>query len=171
MKFSTCPACRERIPADISVCPRCDKSLLSQPKCESPKTKSNVRIESSIGSQLIALGIATAVIAAVLVGVSAVFSSGSSQPRPDDRYYDPSYRPSVRTNYVEPYFRSDGAYVPGHYRTNPDGSFYNNWSTKGNVNPHTGERGYRQPPTTPFPPIAPPKPLTPYGPPNNHGNE
>ncbi|WP_192805892.1 hypothetical protein [Rickettsiella massiliensis] len=28
-----------------------------------------------------------------------------------------------------------------HYRSNPDGNFNNNGSTKGNRNPHTGEWG------------------------------
>lgn len=47
--------------------------------------------------------------------------------------------------YVRPYYRSDGTYVQGHYRTAPDNSRWNNYSTKGNVNPYTGERGYEDP--------------------------
>jgi hypothetical protein len=43
--------------------------------------------------------------------------------------------------HVRGYFRKDGTYVRPHYRSNPDGNFYNNWSTKGNVNPYTGEPG------------------------------
>ena len=43
--------------------------------------------------------------------------------------------------YVRGHFRKDGAYVSPHYRTSPDGSFYNNWSTYGNINPYTGEYG------------------------------
>ena len=39
------------------------------------------------------------------------------------------------------YTRKDGTYVAPHYRSAPDGSFYNNWSTKGNVNPYTGTPG------------------------------
>jgi hypothetical protein len=42
---------------------------------------------------------------------------------------------------VRGYSRKDGTYVPPHYRTAPDGQFYNNWSTYGNVNPYTGEFG------------------------------
>lgn len=39
------------------------------------------------------------------------------------------------------YFRgcSDGTYVRPHYRSASDGDLYNNWSTRGNVNPYTGE--------------------------------
>jgi hypothetical protein len=42
---------------------------------------------------------------------------------------------------VRGYYRSNGTYVAPHYRSNPDGNVYNNWSTKGNVNPYTGKAG------------------------------
>jgi hypothetical protein len=39
--------------------------------------------------------------------------------------------------------------VQPHYRSSPDGSRLNNWSTRGNVNPYTGKPGtvdpYRRP--------------------------
>jgi hypothetical protein len=44
-------------------------------------------------------------------------------------------------HYVRPYSRSNGAFVPGHYQTNPDGNIYNNWSTYPNINPFTGRQG------------------------------
>lgn len=44
---------------------------------------------------------------------------------------------------VEGYYRSDGTYVAPHHRSAPDGNPYNNWSTKGNVNPYTGQPGYK----------------------------
>jgi len=44
---------------------------------------------------------------------------------------------------VRSYTKKDGTYVPGHQRSNPDGNFYNNWSTKGNINPYTGTPGTR----------------------------
>lgn len=47
--------------------------------------------------------------------------------------------------FVRGYYRSDGVYVRPHYRTRPDGNFWNNWSSYGNINPFTGERGYRLP--------------------------
>ncbi len=46
--------------------------------------------------------------------------------------------------YVRGYHRSNGTYVQPHYRSNPDGNPYNNWSTFPNVNPHTGVRGSRR---------------------------
>lgn len=41
--------------------------------------------------------------------------------------------------WVRPHIRKDGTYVPGHYRSRPDASPYNNWSYPGNTNPYTGE--------------------------------
>jgi len=43
--------------------------------------------------------------------------------------------------FVNGYHRKDGTYVKPHYRSNPDGNPYNNWSTKGNVNPYNGKKG------------------------------
>ena len=45
---------------------------------------------------------------------------------------------------VNGYYRSDGTYVSGHYRSSPDSSYNNNWSVEGNYNPYTGKRGTRQ---------------------------
>jgi hypothetical protein len=42
--------------------------------------------------------------------------------------------------------RMDGTFVSGHYRTNRDDSFWNNYSSHGNINPHTGRTGYKLPP-------------------------
>lgn len=39
---------------------------------------------------------------------------------------------------VKGYYRKDGTYVRPHYRSNPDGNPYNNWSFPGNTNPYTG---------------------------------
>jgi hypothetical protein len=40
---------------------------------------------------------------------------------------------------VRGYYRSNGTYVKPHYRSNPDGNPYNNWSYPGNKNPYTGK--------------------------------
>lgn len=42
---------------------------------------------------------------------------------------------------VHGYTRSDGTYVQPHYRTQPDGNKFNNYSYPGNLNPHTGQIG------------------------------
>lgn len=43
--------------------------------------------------------------------------------------------------WVEGYTRNNDTYVDGHYRTSPDNTANNNYSTLGNINPHTGEWG------------------------------
>ena len=45
--------------------------------------------------------------------------------------------------HVRGHYRSDGTYVPPHYRSNPDSRTDNNWSHRGNTNPYTGKRGTR----------------------------
>ena len=37
--------------------------------------------------------------------------------------------------YVDGYYRKDGSYVKPHYRSDPDSTPNNNWSTRGNINP------------------------------------
>ena len=44
--------------------------------------------------------------------------------------------------YVRPYMRSDGTSVQGYYRSSPNTYRYDNYSSSGNVNLHTGQRGY-----------------------------
>jgi hypothetical protein len=54
--------------------------------------------------------------------------------------------------HVRGYYRSNGTYVQPHYRSNPDGNFWNNWSTYPNVNPYTGAVGTkRTPPSSTLP--------------------
>lgn len=48
---------------------------------------------------------------------------------------------SFADKYVNGYTRSNGTYVQGHMRSDVDSSFGNNYSTKGNVNPYTGQIG------------------------------
>jgi len=49
--------------------------------------------------------------------------------------------------YVHGYHRKDGTYVQPHYRSDPDGNPYNNYSFPGNTNPYTGERATGNPDT------------------------
>lgn len=44
-------------------------------------------------------------------------------------------------DYVNGYTRRDGTYVQGYYRSSPDSSHNNNYSTQGNYNPYTGKQG------------------------------
>ena len=43
--------------------------------------------------------------------------------------------------YVKGYYRKDGTYVQGHYRSEPNHTNHDNYSTQGNVNPYTGKKG------------------------------
>jgi hypothetical protein len=43
--------------------------------------------------------------------------------------------------WVNGYYRSNGTYVQGHYRTEKNQTVNDNWTTRGNVNPHTGKAG------------------------------
>jgi hypothetical protein len=46
--------------------------------------------------------------------------------------------------YVNGYYRNNGTYVQPHWRSSPNSSTTDNWSSTGNVNPYTGQRGTRQ---------------------------
>ncbi len=45
--------------------------------------------------------------------------------------------------YVNGYYKSNGTYVESHYRSSPNNTKLDNWSTYGNVNPYTGAVGTR----------------------------
>lgn len=48
----------------------------------------------------------------------------------------------ARTIRVRGYYKpSTGRYVMPHYRTSPNRIKWDNWSTKGNINPFTGKKG------------------------------
>ena len=48
---------------------------------------------------------------------------------------------AVADNYVEGYLKKDGTYVQGHYQTDSNSTKTDNYSSQGNVNPHTGKSG------------------------------
>ena len=54
-------------------------------------------------------------------------------------YYDLNGVPYI---YVQDYVKKDGTVVKGYYRSLPDKNKLNNWTTKGNINPFTGKKGY-----------------------------
>jgi len=54
-------------------------------------------------------------------------------------YYDSNYKSSPGDVWVDSYFRKDGTYVQGHWRSSPDGDPTNNYSFPGNINPNTGK--------------------------------
>ena len=50
---------------------------------------------------------------------------------------------ALAQTHVRGYYRKDGTYVEPHWRSNPNSTTYDNWSTRGNANPYTGEVGTR----------------------------
>lgn len=87
----------------------------------------------------------------------AGYDTGGSSSRsyiPDFSYlYQNTYEPFVLTphpgsvnynsTYVDSYTRNDGSFVQGHYKSMPNSTNWDNYSTKGNTNPFTGTTGYR----------------------------
>src|SRR5215470_14087957 len=49
------------------------------------------------------------------------------------------------SHYVQPYVRSNGTYVQGYHQTNPNHTQFDNYGTRGNYNPYTGQYGTRTP--------------------------
>lgn len=43
--------------------------------------------------------------------------------------------------YVKPHIRKNGTYVEGHVRSAPNRSQHDNYSSQGNYNPYTGQKG------------------------------
>jgi hypothetical protein len=54
--------------------------------------------------------------------------------------------------HVRGHYRSNGTYVQPHYRSSPNGTTLDNFSTKGNVNPYTGKEGTVNSPIYPYSP-------------------
>jgi hypothetical protein len=53
----------------------------------------------------------------------------------------PAFAQAVR---VRGYVKKDGTYVQPHYRSAPNSAKSDNWSTQGNYNPYTGEKGTKR---------------------------
>ena len=60
--------------------------------------------------------------------------------------------PVCAGEYVNGYTKPNGTYVQPYYRTAPDSTLLNNYSTQGNVNPYTGQPGTVNPYTYTAPP-------------------
>ena len=45
--------------------------------------------------------------------------------------------------WVNGHYKNNGSYVQPHYRSNANSTTYDNWSSRGNTNPYTGQRGYK----------------------------
>jgi len=72
------------------------------------------------------------------------YSSGStlqSRPYQNSFPFTAPTQPNVR--YQKGYLKSDGAYIEGHYKTQPNDTNSDNFSTSGNLNPYTRQSGNR----------------------------
>ena len=52
---------------------------------------------------------------------------------------------ALADTHVKGYYKKNGTYVEPHYRSSPNNTTNDNYSTKGNVNPYTGKEGTRNP--------------------------
>lgn len=50
----------------------------------------------------------------------------------------------AKNTYVKGYTKSNGTYVQGHQKSSPNQYRYDNYSSKGNTNPYTGQKGYQK---------------------------
>lgn len=51
---------------------------------------------------------------------------------------------ALADQWVNGYTRRDGTYVAGHWRSSPNSTKADNWSTYPNVNPYTGKQGTKK---------------------------
>ncbi|HZS64239.1 MAG TPA: hypothetical protein VFA53_07065 [Xanthobacteraceae bacterium] len=86
---------------------------------------------------------ALALFAASVSGASAQYGYGNNNPSGVYGSYGTGSNPN--SHYVNPYTRSDGTYVAPHYQTNPNNTQYDNYGTRGNYNPYTGQYGTHSP--------------------------
>lgn len=57
-----------------------------------------------------------------------------------------TYAPKIHSTTVKGHYKpSAGKYIMPHRRTTADRTQYNNWSSKPNVNPYTGQGGTKTP--------------------------
>jgi hypothetical protein len=82
--------------------------------------------------------------ALLLILILGTFVTANAQ-RSYHRHYNYSgINSTVSSNarYQNGYTKSNGTYVTGHYKTMPDETNHNNYSTIGNQNPYTGSNGH-----------------------------
>lgn len=53
---------------------------------------------------------------------------------------------ALADQYVSPYIRQDGTIVQQHFRSSPNNTAADNYSTRGNTNPYTRQEGTVTPP-------------------------
>jgi hypothetical protein len=84
---------------------------------------------------------ALAIVVASVTGASAQLY-GTQSPSSGGLYGTGS---NPNSHYVNPYTRDNGTQVPGHYQTNPNSTQTDNYGSRPNVNPYTGQTGTHRP--------------------------
>lgn len=80
-------------------------------------------------------------VAVISIAISANSFAKGGASRSSTSYSSPS----TSSHSVRSYSRRNGTYVPSHRATDRDSSKFNNYSTRGNVNPYTGRVGTKDP--------------------------
>jgi len=83
---------------------------------------------------------------ALLLGLSPAAAQYYGAPQPGNYgtgLYGTGSNPN--SHYVQPHVNSNGTFTQGHYQTNPNHTQLDNYSTRGNYNPYTGQYGTRAP--------------------------
>jgi hypothetical protein len=85
---------------------------------------------------------------AILVGIMLAVGSTAASAQ----YYQQQTNPyaigsgsNPNSHPVQGYTTHNGTYVAPHYQTNPNNTQMDNYGTRGNVNPYTGQIGTRSP--------------------------
>lgn len=86
-----------------------------------------------------------AVIVLLLFFAFNVFAGSRGYHRSSRSYSSGSHYKSSGDVHVRGYTKKNGTYVQPHHRTAPNNSRFDNYSTKGNVNPYTGKEGTKDP--------------------------
>lgn len=74
----------------------------------------------------------------------SVYGNQSTRYKPTKTVYStPSYETNPSVRYQSGYKKSNGTYVQPHYKTRSNGTNWDNFSTRGNINPYTGKKGTR----------------------------
>lgn len=64
---------------------------------------------------------------------------------------------AIAQTHVQGHVRRDGTYVAPHWRSNPNSTTTDNWSTRPNLNPYTGQRGTQESVPNRYEPRNPPR--------------
>ena len=79
------------------------------------------------------------------LAIAAVIALAMPSSAMAGRYTHYGWRNSSAPVHVRSYVRRDGHYVRPYVRTAPNNTKFDNWSTRGNINPYTGKAGTKSP--------------------------